>query len=79
MILRSKDKIKTILQLHEGSFKGNHGEKLIGVLKYMFKTNTILIKTSEQLPQSCLEIAVLNSYLKVLRRDNIVAINIILN
>jgi len=76
--------MKTILQVNEIQFReaGKHGDKLLSILKNRsmdIKENCLLIRTNLTFNHQSIEITAFNHYLRQLRRQNIIAINVVLD
>jgi len=76
--------MKTILQINESQFRqnGKHGDMLISILKNRsedIKGNVMLIRTNLAYNHDSKEILAFNHMLRDLRRQNIIAINVILD
>tara|TARA_R110000787_G_scaffold252084_2_gene357582 strand:- start:1034 stop:1264 length:231 start_codon:yes stop_codon:yes gene_type:complete len=76
--------MKTILQINESQFRqnGKHGDMLISILKNRsedIKGNVMLIRTNLAYNHDSIEILAFNHMLRDLRRQNIIAINVILD
>ena len=83
-MLKRKNSIKSVLQIDERQFRqsGKHGDLLISILKGReedMNDNTLLIQTRFDYQHESLEIQAFNFMLRDLRRDNIVAIQVILD
>ena len=83
MILRGINEKKTILQLNEEQFReaGNHGDKLISILRHHqdgVKGNILTLRTDRKYLNDDPVVQAFNSYLGRLRLDNIIAIQVIL-
>lgn len=76
--------MKTILQISEEEFRlaGNHGDILIGILRDLesiIENNVMSIRTNLMFELNVPEIAVFNNYLRRLRSQNIIMVQIILD
>jgi len=76
--------MKTILQINESQFRqnGKHGDMLISILKNRsedIKGNVMFIRTNLAYNHDSIEILAFNHMLRDLRRQNIIAINVILD
>tara|TARA_R110000744_G_scaffold69059_2_gene140303 strand:+ start:1020 stop:1271 length:252 start_codon:yes stop_codon:yes gene_type:complete len=83
-MLKQKNSIKSVLQIDESQFRkaGKYGDKLISILKGReedMTNNTLLIQTRFNYQHHSLEIQAFNFMLQSLRRDNVVAIQIVLD
>ncbi len=75
---------KTIIQVSEEQFRnaGRHGDMLISILKERevdIVNNKMLIRTNLSYSHPNVMIKAFNAFLQSLRRDNVIAINVILD
>ena len=80
------DNRKTILQVTEEDFRnaGVHGDKLMTILRenevsINEELNSMLVRTATEFQHNSKEIVVFNNILRLLRRKNVIAINILLD
>ena len=83
-MLQNKSALKQVLQIDEIAFRkaGNHGDELISILKGRegdIKDGVLSIRTNLVFNHPSHVIQTFNAYLRSLRRDGIVMINIILD
>ena len=83
---RGVENKKTILQVTEEDFRnaGGHGDRLMSILRenevaINKELNSMLIRTATQFQHHSKEIASFNIALRAMRRQNVIAINILLD